>query len=347
MEQPFTDFGDIDIEIAQGDTIIDFGGVLVLSSAPSIRGASCSRISSSRRTRTSIEPALEEDPGVIDFEHVEATTREVSVRSPSSSFPSRSRKSRRARRLWINTPFVSHVALRCEHGANTAGVFRIALSGPGNVNVRAPASEDDEQGASTSKANRRPRSRPRADRRAVLRTPACGHGRGSGRSQRRESGRAAGLPPLRGRRLHRDRRPTPMGASASAAWSGSTSSTPAAAARRGRTSVPIRARRGDGEVFVLDDVLTASSASRAAWSGRTGSRWRTRDGHGAGTATRAARGRPGRMARHDRGMYPCEYGGRGTGARREGARERPPRGALVSVGVLSARAPEGRADDRL
>ena len=245
VEQPFTDFGDIDIEIAQGDTIIDFGGVPVLSSALfDSRRVLLENLVIEAYEETSIEPALEEDPGVIDFEAVEATTPGGLGPEPVLQLPFPVQEEPSSKTLsWINTPFVSHVASYAASTVRTdaAGVFRIALSGPGNVNVRAPASEDDEQGARYIQGEQEAEvtaQEPTAELSFELRRAATVEGRVV-----RSDGRAdellvflrsvARAPP-------RPAGPTPMGASASAAWSGSTSSTPAAAARRGRISAPIR-----------------------------------------------------------------------------------------------------------
>ena len=103
---------------------------------------------------------------------------------------------------------------------------------------------------------------------------------------------------------------------------------------------------GDGEAFVLDDVLTASSSleGQPDRNGRAPHGGRARDGHGARNRNLSRKGTTGADGRFlIEGMYPCEYVLEVEGLELAGETRVsvPPRGALVSVGVLSARAPDG------
>ena len=353
VEQPFTDFGDINIEIAQGDTIIDFGGVPVLRSELfDSRSVLLEELVIEAYEEVSVEAVLEEEPGIPDVAASGARPRGGLGPEPvlQRPFPVQAEPSSKTL-SWINTPFVSHVASYAASTVRTdaAGVFRLALSGPGNVNVRAPASEGDEQGArfiqgeleaevtaqeptaelafelrrAATVEGRAVRSDGRADEVLVFLRSVSAGSTETGRTDAEGRFRFGGL--VEGEYIFYARSGGEEGQDLCA-----------------HQEIAV----GDGEAFVLDDVLTASSSLEGQLIGTDGLPMEDArvTAYGARNRNLSREGTTGADGRFlIEGMYPCEYVLQVEGLELAGETRVsvPPRGALVSVGVLSARAPDG------
>lgn len=366
--QPFTDFGDFDVQIAQSNAVINLSSIPVLSSESLSSGLiSFEEVIIEDSEESFSEDEVMEEPMVSDVAILDATTEApAELEALARRALEIQMDSLNATGGWIDAGSgirlstvnelpagnTWSVSSRAAHTVRTdaGGVFRIALPGPGGVTVRAPGNGDDEEGAryiQDRKAAQVSEEMPTAEMAFELQRAATVEGRVV-RSDGQTEGLLVFLRSQRGGSTETGR----TDADGRFRFGGLLEGDYLFYARSGGNQGQDFCSHqeitvGDGEVYVLDDILTASSSLEGQLIGADGLPLEGKrvTAYGAKNRNLSRQGTtgPGGQFRIE-GMYPCEYvlEVQGVELTQEARVSLPPRGALVSVGVLAVKPSEGK-----